>query len=445
MKNNSKNIKFIDLFAGLGGFHVALSRRGYQCVFASEIDDQLRSLYAANFGIYPSGDIRKIDLSTVPSHDLLCAGFPCQPFSKAGKQAGLNCPDHGDLFYYVLRMLRIHRPKFFILENVPNLLRHAGGTTFALMERRLRRLGYHVDAHVLSPHQFGVPQNRPRAYIVGSLNPLPAVDWRAAATEHPTSIDWVLDSIPKDSQRLSVYERKVLATWQDFIESFPSEQDLPGGFPIWAMEFGATYPYEDLTPFKVSNRTLGKYRGALGVSLAALAPDRRYLALPSYAQATADHFPEWKINFIRKNRELYKENKKWIDKWLPQIKGFSASHQKFEWHCKGESRSIWSHLIQFRPSGIRVKRRSAAPSLVAMTSTMVPVIGWQKRYLTPHECARLQNLESLKNLPQGPAAFKAFGNAVNAKVVEEVAKYLLESSGQTTACVKPRVIRNAAA
>ena len=109
-------MRFIDLFAGLGGFHVALERLGHRCVFASELDPNLQQLYEKNFGIHPHGDIRTVPVDQVPQHDILCAGSPCQPFSKAGDQQGFDCPKWGDLFEHVLRVLRHHKPQYIILE-----------------------------------------------------------------------------------------------------------------------------------------------------------------------------------------------------------------------------------------------------------------------------------------------------------------------------------------
>lgn len=114
-------MRFIDLFAGLGGFNLALTHLGLTCVFACEVDEDLRKLYENNFDIYPAGDIRKVAVTDIPEHDILCAGFPCQPFSKAGDQQGFNCPKWGDLFDYVLKIIEYHKPKYIMLENVPNL------------------------------------------------------------------------------------------------------------------------------------------------------------------------------------------------------------------------------------------------------------------------------------------------------------------------------------
>ena len=165
-------LKFIDLFAGLGGFHQALAQLGHECVFASELDADLADLYFTNFEVKPHGDIRQVDLTEIPDHDILCAGFPCQPFSKAGTQRGFDCPQWGDLFDYIISILRLHKPQFVMIENVPNLIKHNGGKTWANILHRLRLAGYKVSDGKLSPHHVGVPQVRERAFIVGSRDVL---------------------------------------------------------------------------------------------------------------------------------------------------------------------------------------------------------------------------------------------------------------------------------
>jgi DNA (cytosine-5)-methyltransferase 1 len=164
------------------------------------------------------------------------------------------------------------------------------------------------------------------------------------------------------------------------------------------------------------------------VRLNKVVASERMQALPSYAQTRKKRFPKWKQDFILQNREFYNRHKAWLRKWLPEIRGFPPSWQKFEWNCKGEPRNIWDYVLQFRASGVRVKRRTTAPSLVASTTTQVPIVAWERRYMTAKECARLQSLHELAHLPQAEqAAFRALGNAVNADVVELLARALLPS------------------
>jgi len=423
MGSESTPIRFIDLFAGLGGFHVGLRGvRGTptECVFACELDPELRKLYERNFRQPCFGDITKIEAENIPDHDVLCAGFPCQPFSKAGEQKGLNCGANGDLFEkHLVRIIRHHQPAVLLLENVPNLEKHDNGRTWSHMCDILEEdLGYRLQWRVLSPDQYGMPQVRRRMYIVGSRRDLGEFSWPTPKLVQP-SIDSVLDDAPKDAKQIPQHYSDALELWDEFVRRFPSTRELPS-FPIWGMEFGATYPFESSTPATCHFRTLHRSRGVLGCSLKGLSRPDAMERLPAYARER--RFPGWKQDFIRQNRELYTDNKSWIDGWKKQLVPFAPSLQKLEWNCKGEKRTVWKHIVQFRASGIRVKRATAAPALVAMTTTQVPVIAAERRYMTLRECSKLQRLGSLKHLPSTHAgAFRALGNAVNAEMIRLIA------------------------
>lgn len=420
-----RTMRFVDLFAGLGGFHLALKSLGHTCVFASESEEGLRRVYEKNFGFRPAGDIRQVPVDSIPSHDILCAGFPCQPFSKAGEQQGFDCPKAGDLFDYVLRIAQHHKPRYVILENVPNLKRHNSGRTWLDLANNLTRTGYNIDSHYLSPQQFGIPQIRERVFIVGSRRTLNGFAWPEPPPGLTLSLEKILDQDPDDARSLSPQVLKCLRVWQQFIKFFPKDEELPS-FPIWSMEFGATYPFEDKTPFALGAEALREFRGSHGRLLKKVPADKVMEALPSYARTREEKFPHWKVLFIRRNRELFERHRDLIKPWLPKILEFPPSLQKLEWNCKGEKRDIWRYVIQFRASGVRVKRATTAPSLIAMTTTQVPIIAWERRYMTPRECARLQSMEKLKHLPENPTkAFSALGNAVNVEIVRMVATALL--------------------
>ena len=418
-------MKFVDLFAGLGGFHLALGKLGHECVFACEINESLAELYKKNFKTEIGGDIRKIKPSDIPKHDILCAGFPCQPFSKAGKQKGRKDKKNGNLFKEIVKILDYHKPKYFILENVPFIKQHDNEKTWKYMVSRLQgKLKYKIDHRVFSPHDFGIPQHRKRIFIVGSKKGLSHFTW-PVPNHKPVDIKSILDKNPKSAKKVDKEELDCLKLWQDFINRIPKEDKLPG-FPIWSMEFGTTYPFEKTTPHALTSDELSDYLGAYATPLKELSKDEQLKLLPSYARTPQKKFPEWKQSFIRRNREFYNKYKKKIDPVVRKIQKLKQpSWQKFEWNCQDSKRVIRNYLIQFRASGIRVKKTNFSPSLVC-TRTQVPIIGWEDRYISKREGARLQSLNGIKLPENDNECFRALGNAVNVKIVHLIADSLVK-------------------
>lgn len=411
--------RFADVFAGLGGFHVGLSRLGHECVFASEIDPVLQQIYTQNFGLKPAGDIRGLRAEDVPSHEILCAGFPCQPFSLAGKLEGPTCTEYGRLIDHVFRIVRAHKPEYVLLENVPNILAVADGRFWAGVERRLANLNYASDYRIYSPEQFGIPQRRNRLFVVASRKGLAHFRWPEASQDIRPLSQFVSGAV-SGYRALEPRKVKVLNIWNRFVK----RMDYITSDTVLAAEFGATYPI-DCHPTKY--RSWRTFKGAFGASLRECETWNDALPfLPHYAAPTMHGVAEWLRPFIRYSRKLYSADRRFSESWKRALIGVPNSWQKLEWRGDRRYRDIWMQTIQFRASGIRTMRPDFAPSLVAMTPTQTPIIGSERRYMMVREAAALQSLEGLLVFPENnERAFRALGNAVNALIVEKIAAGLI--------------------
>jgi len=176
-ENQRKELKYIDLFCGLGAFHTAFNRNNvlqneikYTCVLASDINEGVRNIYEENYGIKPEGDINKINIDTMPDFDILCAGFPCQPFSIAGNQKGFRDKTRGNLFYKILEIIDKKQPETLMLENVKNLHTIHKGETFKIIKNELENRGYNVSYKVIDSRFYNSPQSRHRIYIICNKN-----------------------------------------------------------------------------------------------------------------------------------------------------------------------------------------------------------------------------------------------------------------------------------
>ena len=366
-----------------------MKKFGGECVLAADIDPNAIEVYLKNYGIDSGRNVRDIKDEDIPDHDVLCAGFPCQAFSKAGKQEGFSDRTRGTLFFEVVRFLRTKHPKFILLENVQNLVSHNHGDTFKTICGALRENGYRLTKKplILSPYQFGVPQIRSRVYIPGIFDPtnidIPLeISFSDLMKKSDNSIYSILDEdVYDESCKLPKHIVDVLNAWDEFHKLLKNETF---GFPIWSSYFKETR----------------------------IDPD----------------FPDWKIDFIKKNQQLYKNNKRKIDFWLKKwhnLDGFNDTQRKFEWQCGHDISSIWEAIIQIRPSGVRVKRPDCFQALVALVQ--LPIIGKYRRTLTVREAARLQSFpEDFVPDDNRAQAFKQFGNSVNVKVIREIFRKLIE-------------------
>jgi len=402
IKGGIDNFRFIDLFAGIGGFHMAAEELGGKCVFVSEFDEDARKTYRLNFEsknreLFDAkrffGDITKVDVEDIPSFNFLFAGFPCQPFSKGGYRKGFK-DTRGTLFFDVARIVKRHNPEFLLLENVSNLVTHDDGKTFRTIMKVLQELGYALNFEplVLSPHQFGIPVIRQRIYIPAIRKDLVGQsvfkldfsrDFRKPMVD---AISFATDRGKKpEKYSISDYEKKVLSVWNEFYKGIDVKVI---GFPIWVEEFGK------------NNST--------------------------------DGLPRWKKNFVEKNRELYERNQRFIDVWLRKYDNLSwmvPTHRKFEWQAGEDIASVFEGLVQFRPSGVRVKRPDKFSTLVAMNHPQI--IGKYARRLTPDETKRLQSFPSWFQVHENDAiALRQLGNSVNVEVVKHVIRRMFEVAGK---------------
>jgi DNA (cytosine-5)-methyltransferase 1 len=420
---------FIDLFAGIGGFHAALSAVGGRCVWASEIDDAASRVYANNWGLMPSGDIREFTepevTSEIPPHDVLAAGFPCQPFSKSGHQLGFRDTTRGTLFFNICQILEARKPAVVFLENVRNLAGPRQRETWTTIVRELRNLGYRVpdeptvfSPHLLPPELGGAPQVRERVFIVG-VHVGTERAWAESQIEPPVELRpvmnwdpslWQVENILQNDQEITDVaeyqlpndQQEWVNCWDDFVESLlevRSGAPLPG-FPLWADEFRA-----------------------------------RPKILPTT--------PPWKADFLRKNSAFYVEHRRTIDSWRerwPHFTKFPASRRKLEWQAQ-DTGSLWDCVLQFRPSGIRAKRPTYLPALVAITQTSI--YGPRRRRITPVEAMRLQGLPEWFTFggQRDAESYKQLGNGVSVGAAYFVFRQSLLASISDVADVSPKLAK----
>jgi DNA (cytosine-5)-methyltransferase 1 len=431
MSSKAAPFTFVDLFAGIGGFHAALSAFGGECVYAVEKDPEAAKVYELNWGMNPLGDIVEDTEGEmkVPPHDVLAAGFPCQPFSKSGFQRGME-ETRGTLFFNICKILEARKPAVVLLENVRNIAGPRHTHEWQVIIRSLRQLGYRVSSqpivfspHLLPPERGGRPQVRERVFIMGTyvgadeshIDVDPAV--RHAPVDGWDPNNWDLDRhlpLQDDSElrhglslRLSNAEQTWIDCWNDFVLRLRAAgvSKLPG-FPVWvdSMVHESDLFIEDGTP-------------------------------------------AWKANFFRKNAELYTKHADVLDDWLEEwgfLRDFPASRRKFEWQAQN-AKSLDETVMHLRPSGLRAKRATYVPALVAITQTSI--LGDRRRRLSPREVARLQGLPDSFEFGDQPSAasYKQAGNGVNVGAAYHVFREHVLANSAAVRDAAPHLAKAAAA
>ena len=394
---------FIDLFAGIGGFHAAMDPIGGECVFVSEIDSAASSIYSKNWlknsNISVAGDIKELTKNVnknIPNHDVLTAGFPCQPFSKSGHQLGVN-EARGTLFYNILQIVEEKKPKIILLENVRNLVGPKHYKDYLIIIKLLRKLGYAVsdEPTILSPHEIptrfgGTPQHRDRVFIgavkvgetrakeLSDLGPLlprqPFKKYGEIIWDINKTLNQYIGNSDNKITKISREKINALKMWNEFLKIYRDfNNSNPPGLPLWS-------DYWDI---------------------------RKNIKIPKSV-------PDWKKQFILRNIEIYEENSKWINTWRKKhdLSSHITSNRKFEWQGRNQE-DVYKCLIQFRPSGIRCKEPNYVPAFVALTQT--PVLGWEKREVTVKEASLLQgfNRDFCFYDQRDSLSLKQIGNAVH--------------------------------
>jgi len=408
---HSSKLKFIDLCCGIGGFHYALQNMGFDCVMASDIDEDCRINYELNHKIRPLGDLTNIEIETIPKFDILCAGFPCQPFSKAGHQSGFD-DKRGNIFFDICNIIEYHKPSYLILENVRNLSSHDGGNTWNVIKNKIRELEYYTydEPVILNTLYFGVSQSRERVVIMckrKDLGELPSLPSISKKNIKETTLKDIVDDNVNKKYNITGKLKETEKVWNNFLDICTKNNIIIPRFPIWTDWWDSDGDNTSVTKY---NNKLSEEENTKNVK-----------------EAQQNFYKKYK-NWIDKNREFYNENMELLNPWIVESrknKLWLGAVRKMEWQTNTNSISMNEVLWSPRGSGVRIKHIDYSPTLVAMAS-MIPVYGPKSRYLTPRECARLQSFPEEYIIDNDDKkSYKQFGNAVNVKMIEHSARFLI--------------------
>ena len=380
----SQPLTFIDLFCGIGGFHQALDALGTKCILACDIDEKCRMNYEVNYGVKPVKDIKDINEKMLPDFDILCGGFPCQPFSNGGKKKTFE-DKRGLLFDEIMRIVKEKQPRFLFLENVKHILKVSEGKVLAYIEQQIDEHGYVLQRFQMSPHEYGVPQQRERIYFVCVRKDI--------YNEMPIQL------INKDTSVLTVSD--ILEDRNSIDNKYYLQGDILNVLEAWDEFIKHVDVGETLSPTILIHD-----------------------AFKSYTDEEFNGLAAWRKDYMIKNRRILEKYKDFIGPWYTKHKELLSKREiygKLEWQVGKvkENDSIFNYFMQLRQSGIRVKKEKYFPTLVAISQ--IPIYGREKRYITPRECARLQSFpDTYRIAPNDKVSYKQFGNSVNVKNVKTV-------------------------
>lgn len=403
----NKNIKFIDLFAGIGGFHKAIknifagSRINLECVLVSEIDEFAKRTYSKNYkwDISDMHDINKLEVNDIKDFDVLFAGFPCQAFSNAGKKLGFEDEIRGKLIFKVIEIIETKKPNFVLLENVNHIVNHDSGKTWDKIISTIKEIGYITTENplIISPTDIGEPQQRKRVFMPFIKKDL--VNIKEIKNKEISNVlikdphEYIQRKLKKQETKyvLSDINQNVINAWKEFVNYFHTKKIYK--LPVIWLEYLSDFNWENKIEFQ--------------------------------------SYPDWKKQYIQRMNLFYKEHKEFIDSWMSKYNVLSWPNKrdkKLEWQA--DNTKFEKSFIQFRQSGVRCKKPTFISTLVAMVQ--VPIVfrnvdGYEEKqwtYLTPREISKFQGFDdNFKICDNDHQAYKQFGNCVNVKVVE----YIIEN------------------
>ena len=388
-KEQTKELKFIDLFCGIGGFHQALKDLGHKCILACDIDKACREVYENNYGIKPVNNVKDIKPEELQDFDILCAGFPCQAFSNGGKKLCFE-DSRGLLFDEIIKIAKVKKPSFMFLENVKHILKVSNGEVIKYIKRKIGETGYELQLFQMSPHEYGIPQQRERVYFVCVRKDIYKKDFLLIHEKKKPDFIKFLEPYDKVDKKYHIKGDilNCLESWNEIIQKFKTKEKI-----------SPTIMINDYYKF--------------------------------YTDEEFNNLATWRKEYMKKNLILINKYQKEFDEFYEkhnEILNKRSIYGQLDWQCGNikENDTIFNYFIQIRQSGIRVKKAEYFPTLVAISQ--IPIYGKEKRYITPRECARLQGFPETFIIDSNDKnAYKQFGNSVCVENVKNVIESCLSN------------------